>query len=94
MSIIFDNDEWKLVVTPRYILKKAMEKISVKCYHCNGVGSIHLEESYFGSVDDCVCQWCYGSGLLKRDLPPKNPPPKIDEKFLKALQNFINDYKD
>ena len=88
MSIIFENDEWRLVVTPRYILKKAPKKITIKCYHCDG------QEEAFSYDNDNLCQWCYGRRLLEREEPPKNPAPKIDEKFLKALQNFINDYKD
>lgn len=92
MSIIFENEEWELVVTPRYILKKAPKKINIKCYHCDGIGSVQPVD-VFDYVDN-MCNWCYGRGLLEREEPPKNPAPKIDEKFLKALQNFINDYKD
>ena len=86
--MIWNNENWKLVVTPRWI-RTNKETEQVKCFSCNGMGWEHWDDD----LPLLPCRKCHSDGTITQPVPiPK--PPEMDEKFLAALQEFVNNYED
>jgi hypothetical protein len=87
----FENEYWKLVITPRYV-RKDSSKIKVDCVNCKGSGLIDNPDA-MGLMDhNMKCFYCWGDG--KREvLPEIPPPPEIDHKFLEDLKEWFQNYE-
>ena len=91
--MIFENENWKLVVTPRFI-RKNKELVKKKCVHCGGTGQGDSDDPAFapGNCFPTPCRWCFGNGY-QEELPDIPPPPPMDEKFLAALKKWYQEYQ-
>lgn len=86
-EMIWEDENYKFVVTPRWILKKRLPDIEVVCYVCNGACRVETPESWHLEK----CERCNGSGkILTR--PEYPPTPKMNQKFLDDLKSFIQNY--
>jgi len=87
----WSNEHWQLVVTPRYV-RKDNQKVKVTCISCDGHGFDYDPDSMGSGDKGRPCIWCMGTG--KREvLPEIPPPPEMDQKFLKDLKEWVENYR-
>ena len=86
--MIWENEDWKFVITPRYI-RKDKTMIEKLCVHCQGKGEVDDTFDWL----PVKCKFCFGTGKQKRlkDIPQ---PPEINTNFLQDLKNWLDNYKE
>lgn len=87
----FENEHWRLVITPRYV-RKDNTKIKVECPSCKGSGIITDPDAIGLSSKQKKCFYCWGDGS-REILPEIPPPPEMDKNFLEDLKTWYENYK-